>query len=185
MADIKTLWKDQKQEEIVTLENVRARADNFQHRIRLRNVVEYTAAAVVPLFAWYIYDLPGLLVKLGSGLCIAGLLFIVWQLHRRGSAESLPETTGLGLIDFHRRALIRQRDALRSVWKWYLAPIVPGFLTMMAGFYFAAPEPMRATVLYYLATRLVPLIALVFGFVLFTNRRGAKRLQKQIDQLDT
>lgn len=186
MPDIKTLWRNQKTEETVTLENLQARAGVFQQRIRRRNFIEYAAAAfVIPVFAFYIYALPGMLVKLGSGLCIAGLLYIVWQLHRRGSAEDLPETSALGLIDFHRRALARQRDALLTVWKWYLAPIVPGFLVMMAGFYFDAPEQMRAKVLYAVMTRLVPLIALVFGFILFANGRGAKKLQKKIDELDT
>jgi len=185
MADIKNLWQSQKQEEPVTLENVHARAGTFQRRIRRRNLIEYAAGAVaISVFAWYIYALPGLMVKIGSGFCIAGILFILWQLHRRIGAEILPETSGLGLIDFHRRALARQRDGLRTVWKWYIAPVIPGFLTMTAGFYFDAPEPMRAAVLYDLFTRLVPFLVLVTGYVLFVNARGARKLQKRIDELD-
>src|SRR5665213_1136508 len=122
MVDAKSLWRSQKTEEIVTLENIHARAGKFQKRVRARNLREYIAAAVVVIgFGAYIWLLPGMLAKTGSALVIAGTLYVVWQLHRRGASQNLPhESEASGFVDFHRRALVRQRDALKTVWRWYL-----------------------------------------------------------------
>jgi Flp pilus assembly protein TadB len=186
MVDIKTLWKSQKPEDTVTLDDIRQRATKFQRRVRNRNLREYVAAAVVVVwFGWYIWALPGLLVKIGSALCIAGVLFIVWQLHRRAASQVLPREVGsTGYLDFHRKALARQRDALRTVWRWYLAPLVPGMAVMLAGVYFNAPPAMRAVVLHSILAWYLPCAVLVFGAIWWLNMWGAKRLQKRIDEID-
>jgi hypothetical protein len=56
----------------------------------------------------------------------------MFQLHRRGSARALPADAGLrASLDFHLRELERQRDALHTVWLWYLLPFVPGFVAAL------------------------------------------------------
>jgi hypothetical protein len=134
--DIKKLWQTQATESLsMPLEELQRKAKMFRSRIRRRNIREYVAAAI-------------LIVWVGSGLLrfstplnraaqiaiIAGAVYVVWQLRRRGSTAILPvEASASNWIDFHRRQLERQRDALRSVWKWYLAPLIPGIALLLAG----------------------------------------------------
>jgi hypothetical protein len=62
-------------------------------------------------------------------LYIAGTIYVLFQLHRRGAAGSLPIDAGLrASLDFHIRELERQRNALHTVWMWYLLPFLPGFV---------------------------------------------------------
>ena len=65
---------------------------------------------------------------------IVGTLFMVYTLHKRGSARTVSAEFELRTcMDFHRKELQRQRDLLRDVWSWYLLPFVPGMLVFRAG----------------------------------------------------
>ncbi len=183
--DIKTLWRNQKTEDTVTLENVHERAAKFQKRVRNRNRREYIAAVfVVAVFGWYIWILPDVFLKAGSALTILGALCVTWQLHVRGSAARLPQdSSAMGDVDFHRRELIRQRDALKSVWLWYLAPFVPGMTVFMFGKYHRLEvlgRPVNQTA--FIGS--VAICVLVFAAIWLLNVWGARRLQKRIDELD-
>ncbi len=59
--DAKTLWRKQPSEEtVVTLDNIRDRAEKFQSRVRRRNMRDYLAAlVVVVVFGFYIWIFPG------------------------------------------------------------------------------------------------------------------------------
>lgn len=186
MADIKTLWKTQNTEGTVTLANIHDNAAHFERRVRRRNMREYIAAAIaVAVLGLYVWRLPGLLAKAGSALCIAGVLYVVWQLHSRASADASPDdSSAVALVDFHRRMLIRQRDALRTVWRWYLAPLVPGMLVLLTGVYFGAVGATRVMVLSHILTWVLPLFILAFGGVWWLNAGAARRLQRRIDELD-
>lgn len=74
-------------------------------------------------------------MQAGAGLIMLAILFVTWQLHRRGSAESTPQA-GEALVDAYRRQLIRQRNALRTAGLWYVAPVVPGMALLMLGRWF-------------------------------------------------
>jgi membrane protein implicated in regulation of membrane protease activity len=183
--DIKTLWRNQKTEDTVTLENVHERAAKFQKRVRNRNRREYIAAVfVIAVFSWYIWILPDWYMKAGSALVIIAALFVTWQLHVRGSASRLPQDgSAMGDIDFHRRELIRQRDALKSVWLWYLAPFVPGMVLFTFGMY----RHLVATGHAVHPTRFALAAAgnlLVFAIIWILNAWAARRLQRRIDELD-
>lgn len=174
---MKALWRDQPTEEIqpLTLEIIHARG--FQARVRRRNLVEYAACLlVIAVFSSYIVILPGSILKVASALTILGTLVVAWQLHRRGSARQAPATDALS---FHRAELIRQRDALRSVWLWYLGPFVPGTLLFMAGMSALRPQ---ASLAHHLALPVATVIFFVFCWL--RNLRGARRLQREIDDLD-
>jgi hypothetical protein len=183
MPDIRNLWREQKTEESVTLDDIRRRATKFQKRIRDRNLVEYIAAAfVVVLFGLYVWLLAGMLVKIGSALCIVGSLFVVWQLHRRASAEPVPDAA---LLDFHRRALVRQRDALRSVWLWYLAPFVPGVALMILGRWFQSHASWRTLARdHEVILMAAAVVFLIFLAVWLLNVAAAAKLDRRIDDLD-
>jgi small neutral amino acid transporter SnatA (MarC family) len=184
--DIKTLWRNQKTGDApVTLDDIRRRAEKFQARIRSRNQREYIAAAIVVLvFGWYILIIPGWTIKTGSALCIAAALYISWQLHRR-AASATPPQDATNLLDFHRRELVRQRDALKSVWLWYLAPPLPGMILILLGRYFEFHARRRSIAWDHQVIILCAIIVfLVFGLVWLLNALGAEKLQRRIDELD-
>jgi len=185
MTDIRTVWKSQKVEESVTLDNIREKAKRVQRVIRRRNMVEYIASVFVTIvFGSYVWLLPGPVVKAGSALIIVGTFYVVWQLHRRASAEAVPEQSTAGVVAYYRQVLIRQRDALRAVWRWYLAPFVPGLLVMMVGFYVDAPAADRMRMLWVVLIVVLPFIALVFAGVWWLNARVARMLTHRIEELD-
>ncbi|MDE2163201.1 MAG: hypothetical protein KGL56_10715 [Alphaproteobacteria bacterium] len=186
MADPKQIWRNQKTEDTVTLENIHERAGKFHRRIRNRNLREYIGVVIVVLaFGWYVWALPGWMSKAGSALVIIAALFVALQLHRRASARKVPDGAGMGLVDFHRRELVRQRDAVRSIWLWYILPFIPGLTLMMLGRWFqfhVAGRPLGLDHLIIVLSTVI--IALVFGIVWLLNVLGAARLQRKIEDLD-
>jgi hypothetical protein len=184
--DMRSLWQDQRTEPVkMSLDEIRKKAQKFQHRIRWRNLREYSAAVfVVGIFGFYIWHFHNLFHRIGSGLVIAGTLYVVSQLHKRGSARTAPTDMALTTcLDFHRRELERQRDLLRGIWSWYLGPLIPGLAVFTLGGATANPNhPLRAWTITALNAALA---ALVFFLIGALNQKAARKLQRQIDELDT
>jgi hypothetical protein len=101
-------------------------------------------------------------MRLGSVLVIAGTVAVAWQRYRRASGAPLPG------------------DALRSVWLWYVGPLVPGIIVfrwgveteLVAGAPFARGWAANAV------------IVLVFLAVIALNLYGARKLQRRIEALE-
>jgi len=184
-SDMRNVWQSQRTEGIhMSMEEIRGRARKFQKRIHWRNGREYVAALAVSVyFGFELWRAHGLMTQVGFGLLIAGLAYMVWQLHRRGSARDVPAELGLANgVDFYRRELARQRDLVRSAWSWYIAPVVPGLLLVTAGFARTNPRHVQHPVL---SMCLFDAFAAVFFLLIWQlNRSGARRLQKRIDELD-
>jgi hypothetical protein len=167
------------------LADLRSSADLFYRRIRLRNRVEYGAAALVILcFGAYCFLLPSPIARIGAFLVVLGTLYVVWQLHRRASAIAPPPAeAALPLIAHQRAQLVRQRDALAKVWLWYLLPFAPGLAVMMLG-----PTVARgpAALLHMGWGNILSMLFMVamFAGIWWLNRRGAKMLGKAIAELD-
>ncbi len=145
-----------------------------------RNLREYVAAVVVVAgFGWIMWLGPSSTIRAGAGMVIVGTIFIVCHLHMRGAASSLPVDLGLkSALEFHCVELLRQRDLLRSVWLWYLLPIVPGMLVMQIGQALTHPERLTGIVIYC-----VVVVAGAAG-IHELNRRAAARIQERIDRLN-
>lgn len=110
--------------------------DPLHRRVRMRNIREYVAAtAATSVFALYCFAFDELLLKLGSLAMIAGIAIMAWNLHRRASSSRRMDATDIAqpCLPFLKAELMRQRDALRSVWKWYLLPLVPGVILFLVG----------------------------------------------------
>jgi len=179
--NLKSLWQNQSVETVqMSLEQVRQKAESFQKKIRNRNLREYVAAAFV--FAgsgYFLWRFPEL--RLAVGLLLAGTIYVLYQLHTRGAAKSVPESLALNTcLAFHRRELERQRDLARDVWKWYLLPVVPGLLAVVAVPLLHSPpeEWIRAWPFFLLWPTL-------FYAIWRLNKRGANKLQRQIDELNS
>lgn len=182
---IRELWQNQKTEGVrMSVAEVQAGAGKFQRRIKSRNTREYVASIVVVAFFGFEFWRAGdLLVRIGFMLAIAGVAYVVWQLHARASSKALPQDAGFSsYIEFQRRELERQRDALSSVWRWYLAPLLPGMAVLLAAFGRANPGHSKYV---------WPIIVIEAIFIGATsigiaklNSAGARKLQKQIDDLE-
>ena len=184
--DMRNIWQSQGGPAApLSLEELRKKGAKFRSRIVWRNVREYVGAAfVVGWFGYCAWAADTGWRRLGSALVVAGAFYLAFELHRRASASAAPgELAWRSCADFHRAQLVRQRDALSSVWKWYLGPLVPGLAILMgSGCVTAFRHSITAGLL-----SLIPLgaVALMLWFVGRLNRNAAAGIQRQIDKLET
>ena len=183
--DLKQLWQQQHTEGVrMSLEQIQSNATSFQRTIRRRNAREYAAALLVVLFfAWRFSHTSDMLMRVSFGLLIASAIYVAWQLHAKGSVQPLPKEAGLlSYLEFQRRELERQRNLLRSIWRWYLGPMIPGLAVLLVAVARTHPGHLNRP------GPLVALNALVFAAAFFAiaqlNRRAARKLQHRIDELD-
>ena len=180
------LWQSQETEGVrMSVEQVRLEAGRFQRKISARNLREYVVALMLVVFFGFEFSRAKhlLLLRVGFGLLMAGTAYVMWHLLSKGSPGAANESAGLSSwIQFQRRELVRQRDLLRSVWRWYLGPFVPGLVVVVVAFgrfiRGHAGHPgllVAADVLIFVA---------VFLAIGRLNAKGAQKLQRQIDELD-
>ena len=176
--DAGTLWRLQRTEAApLDIDEIRRRALDFQRQIRRRNRGEYVACAlVVVLFGFFFWVAESWWARMGSLLVISGTLYVCAQLHKRGSPRTV--LPGATFLAFHRNELERQRDALRSVWRWYLGPFVPGLIVFHVGGEFDDPPVTCLSLLGY------PSVLLAVYFCIFKlNQWAARKLQRELDEL--
>jgi hypothetical protein len=107
----------------------------FEQRIRQRNRREVLAGLLVVVgFGVFLWRGPDLVSRIGCGLAMAGALFIIYYIRRRGVAHRVPTDGALSTaMAVYRRELERQRDLLRTVTWWYLLPLLPAMVVLMLG----------------------------------------------------
>ncbi len=184
--DLQNLWQDQKSEVVrMSVEEIRLRAGKFEKKIYWRNAREYVAALIVVIyFAYQFLKGPDTLSGIGFGLTIAGMLFIMWQLHRKGASRAIPAELGSAAgLDFYRRELERQRDLVRGAGRWYLAPLVPGLVVLIVALARLNPRHLPHYGWFLAGYSLV--VAAGFVWIWRLNVRAAHRLQRCIQDLDT
>ena len=159
------------------LEEIHRKARQFEKRINRRNLREYAGAATgIAAYTYYIFKFDSLAIRAGCVLVIAGALYVVVQVHKRASAATLPADLAFtASLEFHRRELVRQRDLLHSVWRWYLGPLIPGLVVF------------SAAIMQYRVGATVVFLLILFGFfglIGWINHRAALRLSRRIAELD-
>jgi len=165
------------------LEEVRKGANKFYRFIFWRNAVEYAAGVIVVVsFTTYVFTLPVLLQRIASAMIVVAAFYVLWQLHRRASAVP-PESAGtMPLYQFVRVQLVRQRDALRGIFWWYLFPFIPGMGLLLAGSMYA-PDTHPDGPGWRDALGLTVITAVFYG-VWWLNQRAVRKLQTHIDEID-
>jgi hypothetical protein len=158
----------------VTLDEIRHKASCFERRVRWRNMGEYVSAAVIiaifGAMAFSRHDWE----RVPPLLLIAGTLWSMLELSRR-APSSPPSGDGVSAcLDFYRRELERQRDALRSVFRWYLLPLVPG---LIATIFISPRKPSLRTLLAAIV------IALSLLVVWALNQWTARKLDRKIEKV--
>ena len=138
---------------------------------------------VVVAFTSYVFILPHVLQKIGSAMIVLATFYVAWQLHRRASAEP-PEKAGtMPLLVFARAQLLRQRDALRSIFWWYILPFIPGLVVMSVGNGLDPEFAAKGPPLWVRWLVFAGMGAALAG-IWWLNQLGARKLQRHIDEID-
>jgi hypothetical protein len=182
---LKSLWRSQKDEPMTMTEaQLRTRTDKFAATIWWRNAREYAAAALVAVFFGYFALTDANPVKqMGAAAVVLAALFVSWRMwvHAGAGASAAPTAPW---AERHRAQMVRQRDVLASVWRWYALPFVPGLALMLTArhaypdFKLDQPEAWLS-----LAWPLA-FVAIILGGVIWLNHVAANKLQSEIDELD-
>ena len=180
---VQSIWQNQPVEGIqMSAETLRKRSMKFERRVYWRNVREYVSSAVaICMFGFFLVRDHRPLPRIAFVLFIAGIAWVVLQLHRRGSVKTIPAVLGASpSLAFFRAELERQRDAVKSVLSWYLVPMIPGFLVLTLDMVHRLPFPASLG-----ATALMDGgVALLFFVIWRINLRAARCLQRKIDELN-
>jgi hypothetical protein len=116
-------------------------------------------------------------LRIGHLLIVAGMLYLVAQLHARASARKPPrDGTAMEYLACLRIELARRQQALATVWRWYLLPFVPGTLVITGARAMEEPE-------FAWLPHLLGFGALLFAVHLL-NRFAAARIGKRLAALD-
>jgi hypothetical protein len=166
----------------ISLAFVRQQSDSLRRWAWRRNGINYIATAVLLPFlvwqAWFMFaKMPLVSVALVINLLIGALLVVRW--HKRAASQEQPADLGvLDALKFHRRQLERQRDVRLDRWRRW--PAIPGVLMLLvAEAIEIKPTPWLGFGLAILMMTLVLSIAIV------VEERIARRIQRDIDALDS
>ena len=175
--DLQQLWQRQPLTPMaIDLDRLRRSASCLERRVRARNWRETIAGVIaIGLLAWFNFGKVDLLDRASYLLLMAGMVFVLWHLWRHGRASAL--SAGISPTDavtFHCRELARQRDLLRGVFRWYLAPFLPGWALC------AISVSRRSWVS---VGTLVLFVGAAIWFTLWLNGKAADRLDRQIAEL--
>jgi hypothetical protein len=177
------LWQSQPVEGTkMSADVIRQRAGSFERKISRRNLREsITSLLVIGFFSYSFATTPGILLRVTWALFIAGMIWIIIQLRLKGTPKTMPAAMGSSSsVEFFRAELERQRDLVKSVWLWYLAPLVPGYFALNLACIFTFPRPSRWGSLALIDAIFVA----VFAGVWMLNQRAARCLQHTIDELN-
>jgi hypothetical protein len=174
--DIRRLWHDQPREEhTMSIDAVRSKAQRFEQKVRRWNLaIGVLFVLVLLLEALQVWSQRDVMERTGDLLTSAGFIYLIFRFRGRLSMDSAP--VGLGLttsIDFYRRQLA-QPGLSATPWE-YLAPLVPGVGLSLLGASLDLPPAQAAA----LSAFGVPL----FLAVVWINRRTARKLQREADEL--
>ncbi|MGN6271108.1 MAG: hypothetical protein ACTHM0_14580 [Sphingomonas sp.] len=165
-------------------EELDRRARGLDRRVRRRNALEYGAGAIpILVFGAMALGHGDPLMRLASVVIVLGVIFVLYGLHHRAGASRV-EDWAAPILDHHRAQLVRQRDALAGVWRWYLAPLVPGLALLFAGVWRlrSASDGIAAATIAMLPPVLIAVVA--FAGIHWLNRVAARRLTRAIAALD-
>lgn len=183
---IQAAWANQPKETFtMSIEEIRTRSIKLQSTVQSRNLLEYAVGAVlIVALGIAAFVVPTPLAKLACVLNVAGVAYVMWQMHVMARAASRNEmAVTQNWSQFYREELVRQRDALAGIWRWYLGPLVPGMVVfwLSVGMKASASDPVWPWVT---ATVGLAIGGIIFVGIASLNKRAAAGLQAEIDLLD-
>jgi uncharacterized membrane protein len=183
--DLRQLWQRQALDAPrINLAYIRHRTGILERRTRIRNGFEYVGGIAGMIWTiWFGWNFisPRPLMSISIVLWVLAMIYILAQWHRRASAQAPADQLGtLDALQFYRQQLVRQRDARRGNWRWWLPPMAPALILMFIAFIVEVqPTPWVA---------ILGLAAwVVFGVTMaaVSYEKVARGLQQEIDALDS
>ncbi len=176
------LWQQQPVEGTrMSLDEIRRRAVKFEKRIFWMNAREYVAGGIgMALMAYFTIRAHDSLSRVAFGLLIAGTAYALIHMYVKGRPGTASEQVGAQCANFFLEQLERTRKLVDNLW-WYLGPLVPGLLLLTVASARLRPQP-KALLSLALGDLL---LAAAFVFIIRLNKRAARCLQRQIDELRT
>jgi hypothetical protein len=176
------LWQGQELENpTMTLQAIRMLVRNDREHVR-NGLLFGLVLVVVEVLAFGRFALTAKndVIRAGEVIVMLGLAWMAWRMWRRQFGQRLPDASASTqtLIAFHRAQLVRRRIGFG----WMAVTAAPVFMGIAVSFYggwLLNPAP--------LLPHLAPLLALSAAWFVaawFIQRRQARRLQGQIDDLD-
>ena len=165
--------------------DVRQKSQNFVRKVRRGNVSLWFAAILVAGVLLFLMRQDAAFHSrsgwVAASVIIAVALYMIVQVYRKGwSGETAPPEASASR-DYYRAQLERRRAALRSIWWWYVGPMLAILLTFALQVPFSHPDEPN------LWMRAAPFVLLTmvwcvgFGYIC---RREARDLQREIEVLD-
>jgi len=140
----------------------------------------YTGVAIAAFFMMPVVSSPNWALRIGWALASAYGLYVavvVWKSQTPPMPESLEFDTALA---HYRGELERRRRIIQTLWRWYLMPMVPGMLLIVAGATIEAAKRGRPL---WPALIFIALMA-GMGVVIHLSSQGwARKLRIRIDAL--
>ncbi|MDK2767257.1 MAG: hypothetical protein KYX69_06005 [Sphingomonas sp.] len=159
------------------------RARVLRRRVWRRDATEYAAGALAAgVFGWMGLASPDWGVRIACLVQIAGLLVVMRNLWTRRPVDD-PAALDRDALSHLRALLTAQRDALASVGRWYIGPMLPGMILFLG-----AVSRVTATntgwgpALIVAALAAAIVCGVLYG-VLRLNRHAARTLDDQIAAL--
>jgi hypothetical protein len=180
---LRALWRDQPTKELpeMTLDVLHGRSKRLTRKVSTRKWSETIAGAACMLLLAALgarvagaplLRLTCLLLVVGEGIVIAGM----W---RRSTVTAAPVgATTRAFLDYYRAELARERDRLKTIARWYLAPVAPGIFLLPIALCAAVRGPtLVAGAITTVAT------ALTYVILVALYRRSAGKIGREIDAL--
>jgi hypothetical protein len=176
-SDLHRLWHEQPREEItMSIDEIRSKADRFERKVRRWNAFATCAFALaVGAEVWSVLTHPAVLERVGDGLTLVALVYVVLRYRPYVAVSSMP--AGLGVTastDFYRLQLARQRDLTARPWA-ILALFMPGVMLSLFGNAVDGPGPRTVAIAVFAVS--------LFVGVAWLSARTARTLQRDIDEL--
>lgn len=161
----------------MSVEDVRSKAERLEQRVRSLNLATAALlAAVILVEAWQIWRSREIVERVGDLLTITAFLYVAFRFRGNVAVRSMPAGLGLtGSVHFYSDQLARRRDLSAYPWR-FLLPFVPGVaLSLLGGALDGSPAQAAAVVTFGVA---------LFVAAAWWEKRRARRIQDQIDELD-
>lgn len=182
---LREIWKGQTMHTLAPdIDTLRRCERQIEAKATRRNRIEYVAGGIVAVFLLTagvatLIDaatLGSTITGLGHLAVAAGTLWVVYRLHRLQTAARIAAPDAPILSHLQNR-LAAEREMLRTAWRWYVGPLVPGFVLIYGG---AALEPEPNWFVFWTGTLLT---VAIIGAIAWANRRAAKRVDAALTHL--
>jgi cell division protein FtsW (lipid II flippase) len=182
--DTRSAWQNQKTEGVrMSTQEIRRKAEKFERKVFWENAVNYLLGLVGVAFVcfcivWHRYP-KDVLIRLGLGLTVAAVLYLLWQIHKRSPVRRFPAEMGaVSCLDFYRKELERRRDHHRRYW-WDIGPAIPGVVILWVAMTRISPSHLR-----HPGWVLMGVVTVSVLIVLYFWRQSAVRAQKLQDEIN-